>query len=146
MDFCLSVSICEQSETIFGNFQIVCLNRASENTLFNSGVQPFVVDVVIKGVHCIGTLISPMHILTLATCFILREDYFDIEKNVMRNCGGSKKGWKNCPRWFRPNTDPRYKVFNFHAIDSLHFSEEATFPPFKSKLSRAYVEPLQICL
>ena len=47
--------------------------RASENTLFNSGVQPFVVDVVIKGVHCIGTLISPMHILTLATCFMLKE-------------------------------------------------------------------------
>ena len=110
----------------------MCLNRASENTLFNSGVQPFVVDVVIKGVHCIGTLISPMHILTLATCFILREDYFEIEKNVMRKCG-LKKGWKNCPRWFRPNTDPRYKVFNFHAIDSLYFCRGGNFPPIQVK-------------
>ena len=47
--------------------------RASENTLFYSGLQPFVVDVKIKNIHCIGTLISPMHVLTLASCFMLRE-------------------------------------------------------------------------
>ena len=49
--------------------------RASENTLFGTGMQPFIVDVNMRGMHCVGTLISSMHVLTLASCFMLTEVY-----------------------------------------------------------------------
>lgn len=78
--------------------------RGSENTLLGTGMQPFVVDVNVNGVKCVGTLITPMHILTLATCFTIDKDYFDLEANVVNRCG-VKKGWKSCPRWFSLNKE-----------------------------------------
>ncbi len=81
--------------------------RGTENTLLGTGRQPFVLDVIIGIVKCVGTLISPMHVLTLASCFMLDRDLFDIESNVMRRCG-VKKGWQNCNRWFKVVKESRY--------------------------------------
>ena len=45
--------------------------RGSENTMLGTGRQPFLVVVKIKGQKvCFGTLISPMHVLTLASCLM----------------------------------------------------------------------------
>ena len=55
--------------------------RGSENTLLGTGVQPFLVEVNIKGGNCFGTLISPMHVLTLASCFMLESVSFFLEGN-----------------------------------------------------------------
>ena len=45
--------------------------RGSENTMLGTGRQPFLVVVKIKIQKvCFGTLISPMHVLTLASCLM----------------------------------------------------------------------------
>lgn len=89
--------------------------RGSENTILSTGIQPFVLKVTIYGIECVGTLISPMHILTLATCFTLEKDHFDIESNVIRRCG-MKKGWKNCKRWFALNRKDKIEVSTYENI------------------------------
>ena len=38
--------------------------------MLGTGRQPFVVVVKIKAQKCFGTLISPMHVLTLASCLM----------------------------------------------------------------------------
>lgn len=89
--------------------------RGSENTILSTGIQPFVVKVTIYGIECVGTLISPMHVLTLATCFTLEKDYFDIESNVMRKCG-LKKGWTKCNRWMALNRKGNIQVSTYENI------------------------------
>ena len=45
--------------------------RGSENTMLGTGRQPFLVVVKINFQKvCFGTLISPMHVLTLASCLM----------------------------------------------------------------------------
>ena len=48
--------------------------RGSENTMLGTGRQPFLVVVKINRQKvCFGTLISPMHVLTLASCLMFSE-------------------------------------------------------------------------
>ena len=47
--------------------------RGSENKLLSTGIQPFLVRIRKGASKCWGTLISPMHILTIATCLMMED-------------------------------------------------------------------------
>ena len=133
--------------------------KATDASLLSSGVQPFVVEVIISrfldiiwhfdnfswimnvsicrnssnfSVKCVGTLISPGHVLTLASCFMIEgvknkllkryfrlwseyiyisdfKDPFKIQENVIQKCGFDH-GWKNCRRWFHLNEIIGYEI------------------------------------